>query len=92
MPISVITSKKAQGDFMKIKARHADILTAMTNQKLKVDAYNQQKAAEKQNEQIMQNEMKKEQMTQSTATQKNSLDFQTKNAELDIRKAEIMKP
>lgn len=86
MPFSVVTSKKAQQDFLNIQARHADILTGMITQKTKVDAYNQQKAVEKQNQQIMQNEMQKEQMAQGTIRDKNAMDYSLGNRELDIKK------
>lgn len=92
MPFSVVTSKKAQQDLLNIKARHSDILTGIINQKVVVDAVNQQKAAEKQNQDIMQNELKKEQMAQNTATQKNTLDYSLQSAELDIRRTQAQKP
>lgn len=93
---SVITSKKAAQDLLNIKARHADIITGMTNQKIKVDQYNQQKqeqkAAEMQNKKIMDNEMKQAAMTNKTMADKNAMDFHTKNAELDIQRAALSKP
>lgn len=92
MPFSVVTSKKAQQDLLNIKARHSDILTGMINQKVMVDAHNQQKAAEKQNQDIMQREMQQAQMANDTTVQKNTMDFQTKQQELDIKKTALMQP
>lgn len=96
MPFSVVTSKKAQQDFLNIQARHSDILTGMINQKVKIDAFNQQrdqqKAAEMQNKQIMDNEMQKEKMTANSTDMKTALDFQTKTAEIDVKRAALSQP
>ena len=92
MPFSVITSAKAKQDLLNIKARHAEILTGMINQRVMTEAHNQQKAAEKQNQQIMQNEMQKEQMAANGVTQKNTLDYDLKNKELDIKKMQVAQP
>ncbi len=96
MPYATITSKKAAQDLLNIKARHADILTGMTNQKMRVDAYNQQKDQEKsaaeQNQRIMQNEMKQAEMTNKTMADKNAMDFHLKNTELNIKRAALSQP
>ncbi len=96
MPFSVITSKKAQQDYLNIKSRHADILTGMTNQKMRVDQYNQQKDQQKmamdQNQATMQAEMDKEKMAQGTIQQKNTMDFQQKQQELELKKIALSQP
>lgn len=92
MPYATITSKKAQQDFLNIKARHADILTGMINQKANVDIYNQQKEAERQNQEIMQREMQKEQMANTTTMTKNTMDYNLGNKELDIKRAALGTP
>ncbi len=87
MKPSVITSKPAQKDLLKIKAQHDDIVRGMADQSIKVENYRQQKAAERQSKMTMENEMKKEQMVQNTAAQKNNMDFTSKQAELDIKRS-----
>lgn len=91
MSPAVITSKAAANDLAKIKVAHADIVTGMTDQKQRVDTFNQvrdqQKAAEMQNKATMDNEIKKESMVQNTAMAKNTMDAQLKQSELDIKRA-----
>lgn len=90
---TVITSKPAQRDYDKIVAKHADLVMGMANQKMRVDMVNaerdQQKATEMQNNQTMQTELKKSQMVADTASEKNHLDFASKQAEIDTKRAAL---
>lgn len=92
MPIAVVTSKPAQKDLEKIKTAHADLVTGMMNQKMRMDAYNQQKAVETTNQNVMQNELEKERMTAQSAAEKNAMDFQIKQSELEIKRAALAQP
>lgn len=74
---------------LDIKSRHADMLTGMSVQALKVSAYNQQKSAEMQNENSMKMEMDKEKMAADTTSKKNEMDFQIKQAEIDVKRAAL---
>lgn len=78
----VITSRKAQDHYNKVKIEHADILTGMENQRLQVEKYNQQQAVEKQNQAIMQ----KEQQEKEMQTQKDMLEHQRKMEEIEIKR------
>ena len=92
MSPAVITSSRAKTDLANIKARHAGIIEGMTNQKMRVDAYNQQKEVERQNQLTMQNEMAKEQMAQKTIQDKNTMDFHQKQQELELKKIALSQP
>ncbi len=85
----IISSKAAQKDLLKIKDVHADLVNGMANQQVRVAGYRMQKAAEMQSQQIVKNEMDKEKMTANTESQKMALDFQTKQSELDIKRASL---
>lgn len=89
MSPAVITSRVASKDLEKIKAQHADILTGIANQTIKIQQYNQQKSVEQQNQQVMRNELEKEKMAANTNDMKTALDFQTKQSELDIKRAAL---
>lgn len=93
---AVITSRAAQKHHDTIVSHHSDLLQGMAVQADKVAMYNQQRAVEKQNEQVMQNEVKKEEMVQKTAqgkdmfqAQKDAMTFAQKQAELDIKRAAL---
>ncbi len=92
MSPSVITSKAASNDLAKIKVAHANIVDGMTNQKMRVDQFNQQRdqqrAADMQNQQTMQNELQKSKMTANSADMKTALDFQSKQADQEIQRAQ----
>lgn len=90
MKPSVITSRAASKDMERIKTVHADLLTGLSDHQMKVEGYRQQKDAEMANNQAMQGEMKKAEMVANTANQKNALDFQGKQAELDIKRATLV--
>lgn len=93
MPFSVITSGKAKEDYLNIKNSHADILMGMANQKVRVDQLNQARdqarQTEEQNLRVMQNELKKQEMVTGVTREKNVMDYNLKNAELDIKRAAL---
>ncbi len=88
-PSIILTSKPAQQDLLNIKAAHQDMMIDMANHNVKVDAYKQQKAAELQTANTMKMEMDKEKMTANTESQRMTLDFQTKQGELNIKRASL---
>ncbi len=96
MPYATVTSSKANEDFQNIKQKHADIITGITNQKMRVDQFNQQKQQEQQvaqqNQQVMAQEMKTAEMTNKTVADKNAMDFHLKNTELNIKRAALSQP
>ncbi len=85
----VITSRAAKKDYGDIQARHADLLMGMAAHEAKVSQFRQQKAAEMQNQATMKNEMDKAKLTANTETQKNAMDFHSKQSELDIKRAAL---
>lgn len=87
---SVITSKSASREFEHIKGQHADLLTGMANQKMRVDAYSQQKQAEMQAQQTMKTQMEQEKQVYETGVRKDALTFAMKQAELDVKKSALM--
>ncbi len=86
---TVITSKVADKDFEKIQSNHASILEGMSNQAIKSENYRAQKATELQAQQTQKTEMQKAKMTADTQTQKNAMDFQQKQSEIDIKRASL---
>lgn len=86
---SVITSKPAERDLLNIQTEHGNLVDGLAAQALKVNNYRQQKAAEIQNENAIRSEMEKERMVANTADKKNDMDFQLKNAELDIKRSAL---
>ncbi len=86
---AVITSRAATKDLQNIQLHHEEMLSGMTMQGVRVKEYNQQKAAQLQADQVMQNEMKKEKMASDTEAQGNALDFAMKQAELDVKRAAL---
>lgn len=93
---AVVTSKKAKKDYGNIKAKHADILMGMSNQKMRVDAEMAQKTAmktaETQNQNAMQHDMQKTQMTNDTTNQKNTMDFSIRQQELELKRIALAQP
>ncbi len=59
----------------------------MREQAMKVQQYNQERAATMANENAMRGEMEKEKMTANTETQKNAMDFNIRQGELDVKRA-----
>lgn len=86
---AVVTSRRAQDDMARIKGIHTDVLMGMSVQKVNVESYNQQKQAEMQQQQVMKADMDKAKMVADTTSQKNALDFQTKQAEIDVKRAAL---
>lgn len=70
----VITSKPATEHLNKIKAEHADVLTGIQNQSLKVEQYNMQKDAER-----------KDKIAVDTQNAKDNVAISQKNKELAIK-------
>lgn len=89
MQPAVITSKPAQRAFMDIKDKHAVLLQDLTAHKAVVDNRKQQKAAAEQSQLEMNHELAKAKMVADTQAQKNALDFQQKQAELDVKRAAL---
>lgn len=48
MKISVLTSRVAKDDLERIKAEHSNIVRGIEEQRMRVEAYNQQEAAQQQ--------------------------------------------
>jgi len=86
---SVITSKAAQNDLNKIKSVHADLLTRMANQAQKVAQFNQQKSADLAAQNNMNLQIEKERALANTEAQKTAADISQKNAEIDIKRAQM---
>lgn len=95
----IVTSKQATDHLEKIKAEHADILTGIQNQKVKVEQYKQKKLVEQQNKQMQDKEIQDKQMQdqqkqsdQQDKIKKDQIDAETKRLaeqnkakELDIK-------
>lgn len=79
----------AQKDLDKIKGIHNNLLDGMALQSQKVQTLNNQKAAEMQNQQTMENDMEKEKMAANTQSKKNEMDFALKQGELDVKRAAL---
>lgn len=86
---AVLTSRRADDHFAKIKGEHTDMLKNMALQKMKVDQYNMQKQAELQQENTMRGEMDKAKLVAKTTSEKNHLDFAAKQAEIDVKRTAL---
>lgn len=86
---TVVTSRVARENFDNIRAQHGDILTGIANQSLKVDAFNQQRAAEMANTQAMQGEIEKAKISSDTQANQDSMDFSMRQSELDVKRAAL---
>lgn len=90
---AVITSRVARNEFEKIKSAHADILTGMGMQQSRNEALtqqkDQQKSADMQSQQTMKVEMDKAKMVNETTANKNAMDFNIRQSELDIKRAAL---
>jgi len=75
----VVNSKAADKDLFDIKARHADILLGINNQSLRVKEYNQNKSA-----------MDTERMKIKSESDKNRMEADRKNKELEIKKLALI--
>lgn len=95
----VITEKTASRDLEKIKSFHNDMLQNLAVHKTNVQAYQQQKNLEKQQESQMQQEqsMKDQEINQKNLDrqsndQKASMDMNMKTKELELKKLAILAP
>lgn len=86
---AVLTSRKASEDLDKIRGHHEQLVMGMADHNMRVEAMNQQKQAELQNENSMKMEMEKERMVADTAQKKDALTFQMKQAEIDVKRAAL---
>lgn len=86
---AVITSKAADRDYGGIMAKHANLVNDVATQKIRVDAYNQQKQAEMAAQNSMKMEIEKERMVADTAQKKDALTFQQKQSEIDVKRAAL---
>lgn len=86
---AVVTSRRAQEHLDDITVKHADLLNGMSQQSQKVAAFNMQKQAELQAENSMKAELEKEKMVADTQAKKDALQFQQKEAELNIKRAAL---
>lgn len=90
---SVITSRRAKDELLKIKSVHSTMLQGMEMQSMKVQQFNQQrdqqKAVAMQNEQTMKTELQKSQMVADTEAQKNAISYDLKQSELDIKRVAL---
>jgi len=91
MPTSypVITSKAASKHFEKMKLDHAELVSALSNQSVKANAYRQQQSANLAAENNMKMEMEKEKMASQSEAKKNDMDFALRQGEIDIKRASI---
>ena len=85
----VVTSKRAQNHLFSIQQEHAKLVQGLKDQKARVDSINQQKQAALQSEQTMKAAMQKEQMVNQTQASKDAMDFASKQAELDVKRAAL---
>ena len=79
---AVMTSKMAQTHMNDVKAQHNDLLTAMAMQKDRVQAFQQQKQVEQQNQQVMAHEMAQAKMVADTEAAKMATQQATESAKL----------
>lgn len=79
----------AKDDLFNIQQKHSDAITGMANQSMRLEQMNMQKQAELQNQNSMKMEMDKAKMVNDTTVQKNAMDFQTKQAEIDVKRAAL---
>lgn len=86
---AVITSRAAEKDYNEIVANHTDILKGYATQANKVDNFQQQRSARMTADNELQSENKKANMVTDTQNTKNANDFATKQAEIDIKRAQI---
>lgn len=89
MQPAVITSKPARQDFQKIQSEHSILLEGMANQSVKVNAYQQQKAAEVQAQNTLKAQVEQENAAVSSQAKKDANDFAIKQGELDIKRASL---
>ena len=85
----VITSKRASNDFQKIKADHEELVRSLSNQSSKVAQYRQQQSANLAAENAMRFDQEKAKQAADTQAQKNAIDFNIKQGELDVKRASI---
>lgn len=87
---AVISARKADEHYLKMQSEHSDMLLSMQIQQMRVQALNQQKDVQKQNDKqnqdTMQFEREKDTNATSVSQQKNALDFQNKQDELSIKR------
>lgn len=86
----VVTSKEADKHIETIKSQHADILTGMQNQSLKVKAYNDTKEQKTREEAIQQSTVDTERMKINSELEKNRIVIEQKNKELEIKKMALL--
>ncbi len=83
----VITSRAAKKDYSDIQVRHGDLLMGMAMQSQKAMQNRQQKASEMASKNSMKNEIGKSKQVANSPSDKISLNFAEKTAEIDVRRA-----
>lgn len=86
---AVVTSKKADEHHAKILGEHADLLNGMRDQSIRVQQYNEQKAAMQANIMAVQGEMEQAKLASNTDLAKHSMDSALKREELSIKRTAL---
>lgn len=86
---TVITSKAAQNHLNDIKFQHADILTGIQNQAVKVADYNAQKEAQRQIDEQQKQVQQSEAQKTAFDNKKIQMDAETKNLEAQNKAKEL---
>ena len=91
MPSSypVITSQAASKNFAKIKSEHDTLVQELSNQSSKRTAYYQQQAADMAAQNSMNMEIAKDKEAAQSDAQRNAMDFNQKQAQIDIQRASL---
>lgn len=82
----VVTSRAADQNIENIRSQHADILDGLTNQSAKVQAFNQQKQVQAQQDAQMKAQAKTDQMKIDAQSRKDSMEMEQKNRELELKR------
>lgn len=88
----ILNSKAAEDHLAMIKAQHPDMLTAISQQSARVQAYNQQKEMEKKEQQVNDAENDRQFREQQDKTQQASLDRDLKSKELEVKRMALTMP
>lgn len=82
----IVTSKAAQEHFLDVKSQHANILQGIQDQQVKVQAYNQQKQIEQEQQLQAKNQSDTERMKIQAQSTKDQMDNELKNKDLELKR------
>ncbi len=85
----VISAKPAMQHLEKIKSFHNDMLQNMSNQALRVKAFNDEKEAKQRDEAMRNTEINQKMAERTDSNQKAAMDYNLKTKELAIKEAAL---